>query len=160
MKTSRSTMPASVRYVHTNLVARDWRLLAAFYIKVFQCKVKPPERNLKGEWLDNLTGIMNSHIRGIHLSLPGYRKMGPTLEIFQYSRKRVSKLPKTNKPGFSHIAFSVRNMKQMISKVERNGGSRVGSVVSTQIDGVGPIHVVYARDPEGNIVELQKWGRE
>jgi predicted enzyme related to lactoylglutathione lyase len=151
-------MPTNVKYVHTNLVARDWRLLAAFYVKVFQCKAKPPERNLKGEWLDTLTGIKNSRIKGMHLSLPGYGEKGPTLEIFQYSRKVQAELPKINRPGFAHIAFSVRNVKQVLSKVERNGESKVGNVVSSQIDGVGPINVVYARDPEGNIIELQKWG--
>ena len=37
------------------------------------------------------------------------------------------------------------------------GGSTVGDVVTTQVDGVGFLRVVYARDPEGNIIELQKW---
>jgi len=32
-------MPAlsGARYVHTNLVALDWRRLAAFYVEVFGC---------------------------------------------------------------------------------------------------------------------------
>ena len=151
-------MARSVKYVHTNLVAGDWRLLADFYIKVFSCFAKPPERNLKGDWLDGLTSLKNAHIRGIHLHLPGYGKTGPTLEIFQYSSKKGSKIPSVNKPGYGHIAFSVRNVRQMLAKLERSGGSRVGDIVSTEIDGVGKIDVVYARDPEGNIIELQKWG--
>jgi lactoylglutathione lyase len=150
-------MPAGTRYAHTNLVARDWKLLSRFYIKVFGCKVKPPERNLKGQWLDRLTAIAGSHINGIHLSLPGYGPEGPTLEIFQYSREPKSKLPRINQPGFGHIAFSVKNVRQLLSKVERNGGGRVGEMVSAEIDGVGFINVVYARDPEGNIIEIQKW---
>jgi lactoylglutathione lyase len=151
-------MPDSVKFAHTNLVAKDWKLLAKFYIKVFGCKVKPPERNLKGYWLDSLTSIRNAHVRGIHLYLPGYGKSGPTLEIFQYSNKKGHRVPAANKPGFAHIAFSVKNVMQMLSKVERNGGSRVGNVVSAEIEGVGSINLVYARDPEGNIVELLKWG--
>jgi predicted enzyme related to lactoylglutathione lyase len=147
-------MAAKLKYVHTNL---DWKRLAAFYIKVFQCKIKPPERNLKGAWLDNLTSLRNAHIRGIHLYLPGFGKAGPTLEVFEYSKKKGKQIPSINKPGFAHIAFSVWNVKQMLSKVEHNGGSRVGNIVSTTIDGVGSINVVYARDPEGNIIELQKW---
>jgi predicted enzyme related to lactoylglutathione lyase len=31
------------RYVHTNLIARDWRKLAAFYQLVFGCLPVPPE---------------------------------------------------------------------------------------------------------------------
>ena len=37
------------------------------------------------------------------------------------------------------------------------GGGTVGKIAVTEVDGVGVLRVVYARDPEGNIVELQKW---
>jgi lactoylglutathione lyase len=46
----------------------------------------------------------------------------------------------------------------MLLKVKRNGGSTVGNEVSAEIGGVGFINVVYARDPEGNIIEIEKWG--
>ena len=147
----------TVKYVHTNLVAIDWQGLAEFYVNVFGCKAKPPERNLKGAWLDSLTSLRNVHIRGIHLLMPGYGRAGPTLEIFQYSRRRRRTLPQTSQPGFGHVAFAVTNVVQMIKRVEKNGGSLVGKRITTTIEGVGRIDVVYARDPEGNIIELQKW---
>jgi len=37
------------RYVHTNLIAWDWKRLAAFYQDVFGCVPVPPERDLSGE---------------------------------------------------------------------------------------------------------------
>jgi hypothetical protein len=37
------------------------------------------------------------------------------------------------------------------------GGGAVGKVATTDVAGVGKLRVVYARDPEGNIIELQKW---
>jgi predicted enzyme related to lactoylglutathione lyase len=150
-------MKAIAKYVHTNLVAANWRELAEFYIKVFGCKRKPPERKLKGEWLDSLTSIRNAHIEGMHLALPGYGKDGPTLEIFHYSRMKGPKAPSVSHPGFGHIAFAVRDVSAALAEVKRHGGSAVGSLVSTTIEGVGHIEVVYARDPEGNVVELQKW---
>ena len=150
-------MAEGAKYVHTNIVANDWRLLARFYIKVFGCTPKPPERNLEGDWLDGLTSLKNAHIKGMHLNLPGYPRNGPTLEIFEYSKRKRKPIPTVNTPGFAHIAFAVKNVKQMLQKVERNGGSRVGTIVSAEIEGVGSINVVYARDPEGNIIELQKW---
>jgi hypothetical protein len=61
-----------MKYVHTNLVARDWRKLADFYINVFNCKPVPPERELKGEWLDKAVNVKDAHIKGVHLQLPGY----------------------------------------------------------------------------------------
>jgi predicted enzyme related to lactoylglutathione lyase len=36
-------------------------------------------------------------------------------------------------------------------------GSTVGNIVTTEVNRVGVLRVVYARDPEGNIVELQSW---
>jgi lactoylglutathione lyase len=150
-------MKEHIRFVHTNLVAADWRALAEFYIKLFGCKRKPPERKLKGNWLDSLTSIKSAYVEGIHLALPGYGNDGPTLEIFQYSRRKRTSTPAVDKPGFGHIAFAVEDVKGMLARVKLNGGSAVGSMVSTTIEGVGHIEVVYARDPEGNVVELQKW---
>jgi lactoylglutathione lyase len=148
----------SIKYVHTNLVAKDWKSLAQFYIKVFGCKRKPPERNLSGKWLDTLTATKKANVKGIHLQLPGYgQKGGPTLEVFQYSTQKGSSLQKVNKPGFGHIAFAVSNVKSTLEKVKKFGGSSVGDLVETTIKGVGRLEVVYARDPEGNIVEIQKW---
>ena len=108
-------------------------------------------------WLDSLTSLKNVHIRGVHLLMPGCGRAGPTLEIFQYSGRRRRTLPQTDQPGFGHIAFAVTNVAQMIKRLEKNGGSLVGKRITTTIEGVGKIDVVYARDPEGNIVELQKW---
>jgi lactoylglutathione lyase len=165
-------MRNSIRYVHTNLVTRDWRRLVRFYVKVFGCRIEPPERDLKGPWLDRLTAIRDSRVRGAHLVLPGFARNGPTLEIFQYSRPARSKLARSqplrsksrrsksapvDAPGLRHLAFSARNVKAVLARVEKNGGSRVGEMVSACVEGVGTIEVVYARDPEGNVIEIQKW---
>lgn len=151
-------MQRSVRYVHTSIVARDWKSLCQFYITALECRRKPPERNLKGAWLDRATSLRQAHIRGTHLTLPGYGAKGPTLEIFQYSREKTSGAASTNKVGYSHIAFAVADVARALARIERHGGGRVGEPVSAEIEGVGHIDFVYARDPEGNIIELQKWG--
>lgn len=153
-------MPPRIVYVHTNIVARDWRKLARFYERVFGCTRQPPERDLRGDWLDRLTSLRNAHVRGVHLRLPGFGRAGPTLEIFEYSGGTSAEPSGIDRPGFAHIAFSVPDVKKTLLEVKRRGGSSVGEQVAAGIDGVGMIDVVYARDPEGNIVELQKWERE
>ena len=40
-----------MKYVHTNIIAQDWKFLSQFYIDVFGCKPVPPERRLSGEWI-------------------------------------------------------------------------------------------------------------
>lgn len=146
-----------IKFVHTNIVARDWEKLAQFYIDVFECKPVYPERDLKGDWLDLVTNIKNAHIKGIHLRLPGYAD-GPTLEIFQYNRQiKRDELTEINKPGFAHIAFLVDNVQFYYKKLLENGGAKLGELVEKEIEGVGVLTVVYARDPEGNIIEIQNW---
>ena len=39
----------------------------------------------------------------------------------------------------------------------RYGGGLVGKVVKQNIISVGKIYFAYAHDPEGNIIEIQKW---
>ena len=59
------------KYVHTNIIAENWNNLADFYTRVFGCVCVPPERDYTGEALDAGTGLVNAHLRGAHLRLPG-----------------------------------------------------------------------------------------
>lgn len=145
-----------IKYVHTNIIAKDWKKLSDFYIEVFNCIPKPPERDLSGEWLDKLTNLKSSHIKGIHLLLPGFKENGPTLEIFQYDTI-IDNDKKINMEGYGHIAFAVSDVDECLKSVIRHGGSSAGETVNADIPNVGKLHVVYAEDPEGNIVEIQKW---
>ena len=150
-------MPIRAKYVHTNLIARDWKKLAQFYSKVFGCEPKGPERDMAGAWLDGLTSLRNAHLRGVHLRLPGYGDNAPTLEIFGYDQLIDADLPGINRSGFAHIAFGVDDVDQALQAVIASGGSTVGEIAMTQVNRLGVVRVVYARDPEGNIIELQKW---
>jgi len=150
-------MPIRAKYVHTNLIARDWKRLARFYSEVFGCAPKRPERDMSGAWLDSLTSLRNAHLTGVHLRLPGYGDDGPTLEIFNYDQLIESRVPTANQRGFAHIAFAVDDVDQALQAVIGAGGSAVGNIATTEVEGAGMLCVVCARDPEGNIVELQKW---
>ena len=155
-----SNMAIKAKFVHTNLVARDWRRLAEFYERVFGCVRLPPERNLSGQWLEEVTGIADAHIQGIHLRLPGYEdESGPTLEIFQHNHFKSEVELAVNQPGFAHIAFAVDDVEVAQNAVIEAGGGVVGKRVSVEIPEAGSVTLVYATDPEGNIVELQKWSK-
>ena len=148
------------RFAHTNLIAGDWKKLAAFYREVFGCATVPPERNLSGKWLDRATGIEGSQISGIHLRLPGHGDAGPTLEIFQYAAmpERPRVLPNT--PGFSHIAFHVDDVAATAKAVVDRGGAALGEQVERDVPGAGRLTFQYLADPEGNIVEVQNWRKD
>lgn len=148
-----------ISYAHTNLVAKDWISLAQFYIDVFQCKLKLPERDLSGKWLDDVTALPDAHLKGAHLILPGFgdEGTGPTLELFQYAEVAQNESKRANNEGFSHIAFAVDDVDECAALIIKHGGGLLGEIVDTYIDGVGNINFAYAHDPEGNIVEIQKW---
>ena len=146
-----------VTYKHTNIVARDWRNLAAFYENVFGCKPVPPERNLSGKWLDKGTGVNNAAFSGIHLRLPGWGDNGPTLEIYQYTDNQHKLPAAANREGFAHIAFEVSDVRAAADAVLHHGGSSVGEITTADVEGVGTLTFVYLADPEGNIIELQAW---
>ena len=152
-------MAINARFVHTNVIARDWRRLSEFYQEIFGCKPVPPERKLSGQWLQKGTGVAGVEIRGVHLRLPGYGEEGPTLEIFQYNQQETGLEAAVNRPGFGHIAFVVEDVAAARDAVIAAGGGTVGELVTAEIPGAGNITFVYVTDPEGNVIELQKWER-
>jgi len=113
----------NIRYAHTNIIAKDWKQLSLFYQRVFGCQPIPPERNLHGKWLDNLTGINSAHITGEHLAMPGYDGNHPTLEIFSYDSINTDSPKSLNGVGLAHLAFEVDDVPAMLQKVIDEGGN-------------------------------------
>jgi len=145
------------RYGHTNLVARDWRLLADFYEGIFGCVPVPPERDYRGPDLERGTAVAGAALRGIHLRLPGHDPDGPTLEIYTYERNAEASTPVANRVGWGHIAFVVDSVDQAQQAVLSAGGTSVGEVVTLQTTDGRRVTWCYVADPEGNLVELQSW---
>ena len=147
----------ATRFGHVNLVARDWRALAAFYEAVFGCEPSGAERDISGEWVDRATGVEGAHVTGRHLRLPGSGPDGPTLEVFSYDDPKEQTAPTSDRLGFGHIAFAVDDVAGTLERLLAAGGERLGEIAQADVAGESRLEVVYARDPEGNIIELQRW---
>lgn len=147
----------STRYAHTNIISSDWRKLASFYQDIFGCEPVPPERSQSGKWLEQGTGVPGAQLEGVHLRLPGHGSNGPTLEIYSYQQMEENLPPLAHRKGFGHIAFGVDDVAETLQMILAKGGKALGKVVSTEVTGAGRITFVYAADPEGNIIELQRW---
>ena len=150
-------MIQGARYVHTNLIARDWRRLADFYQSIFGCVLIPPERHFSGSALEAGTGVPNSGIDGVHLRMPGFGADGPTLEIFSYSRMEAAPMPAVNRPGFGHVAFAVDSVTEAREEVLAAGGKAIGEIVMLTTVDERRVTWCYVTDLEGNVVELQSW---
>jgi len=101
--------------------------------------------------------VPGAEVRGVHLRLPGYGDDGPTLEIFQYNIAQKRLETAINRPGLAHLAFEVDDVEAARDEVITAGGECVGELVTVGIPDAGRIMFVYMTDPEGNIIELQKW---
>ena len=149
-----------MRFAHINIITDNWKRLSDFYINVFDCTPVLPKRDLKGDWLDKATDIQSAHIRGIHLALPGYGNKGPTLEIFQYAENNENLESLINRKGYGHLAFEVADVEDVVSRLLDHGGTLLGEIVETKIPDAGTLEFVYAKDNDGNIIEIQKWNIE
>lgn len=147
----------NIRYAHTNIIAKDWKRLVDFYVKVFACVPVPPKRAQSGEWLDQGTGVNAAHLEGMHLRLPGHGPQGPTLEIYSYHPTLDAPATVPNLRGIGHLAFEVENIKTVLVEALENGATKHGELSSHLVEGVGTIDFIYIADPEGNIIELQHW---
>ncbi len=148
-----------MKYVHTNIISENWQKIADFYINVFDCQPVPPARDQSGDWLDKCTGVSNAHLKGMHLRLPGWGGNGPTLEIYSYGEMEDNLVTIPNRKGFGHIAFEVDDVAEVLENLLVNGGSKQGEITGKMVEGVGYITLIYAKDPEGNIIEIQNWDR-
>jgi catechol 2,3-dioxygenase-like lactoylglutathione lyase family enzyme len=145
------------RFGHVNVIARDWRRLAAFYSRAFGCTVVPPERDYSGPDLERGTGVAGAALRGAHLRLPGLGPDGPTLEIYEYAPSLPGLPPAANRAGFGHVAFVVPDVADARSVVLAEGGGPIGEVVTLETADGRRVTWCYVTDPEGNILELQSW---
>jgi hypothetical protein len=95
-------MIQGARYVHTNLIARNWRALANFYQTVFGCAEVPPERDYSGPVFEAGTGVPGAKLQNVHLRLPGYGDEGPTLQQFL-----IPALSRNFNGWFIHAVFGI-----------------------------------------------------
>lgn len=152
------TAPHSgIRYAHTNLVANDWKHLQDFYVQVLGCEPAGSERHNQGPAFDALTGFTGGSVAGRHLRLPGHGERGPTIEIFQFSQNDPTLPTSLLRPGFAHLAFEVPDVEQKREEILKWGGRDYGKLATIDIPGAGRLTLIYMTDPEGNIVELQRW---
>lgn len=144
-----------MKLAHINLVARDAKTLAAFYVNVFKCEYLREPKVLSGEKVSRGNGLPNSEIYSIWLKFPG--RDAPFLEIHEHKVTHDRQQPKVNEPGFGHLAFQVDDINAVMSAILEAGGAQNGEITDFGAPG-RPLLITYARDSEGNILELEQAG--
>ena len=142
---------------HVNLVVEDLDRMAAFYESLPGMKVTK-RVTISGAWIDRTVGLEGVVGDVIYLDPPS----GPRVELIRYrspTAARPEGLDRAHTPGIRHIALRVRGMEALVAKLRHAGiqfFSEVQQVPSEQVTYAGGArkHIVYFRDPEGNLLEL------
>lgn len=145
-----------MRLQHINLTARDADRLAAFYRDAFQFKERRPPKRLCGDIVSRGNGLPNSEIYVIWLSISDGD--GPFIEIMEYAETVERLRPLVNEPGYGHVAFEVFDLNETVRNVLKFGGVLQGEITNFGT-AEEPVLIVYVRDPEGNIIELEEMCR-
>ncbi|MCJ8335739.1 MAG: VOC family protein [Epibacterium sp.] len=142
-----------MRLLHVSLTARNAGKLSSFYKTVFGFVERRAPKRLSGAAVSRGNGLPDNDIYSTWLNLPSDNE--PFLEIMEYAETVDRGLPAVNEPGFGHLAFEVSDLYQTIDEVRRCGGDLQGQVTNFGTE-ERPHLIVYARDNEGNILELEQ----
>lgn len=152
-------MPINCKYLHTNLTVKDIDRMQTFYCDVFGFAPVREIQHLSGKWIEDITAVTKGEIRYVHLRFPGHGKSGPELELIQYLTPTKKYDITADTLGFGHLSFSVDDVHAALELIINAGGGCVGKLVTVDVPNRGRLTEVYATDPEGNIIELQKYGQ-
>ena len=144
-----------MRISHISITARNAEQLAAFYRSVFRFTEKRAAKTLSGPHIAKGNGLPDMRILSIWLHHPDSAE--PFLELMEYAETADSLYPEPNAPGLAHLAISVDDLDATLAELIAAGGQLQGEVTNFGTD-EAPIRIVYARDPEGNILELEQNG--
>jgi len=142
----------AMKLVHVSITARSADRLSAFYIDVFDCEEMRPPRTLSGEVVSRGNGLPNSMIYSIWLRFPDQET--PFLELLEYESSVDRVEPRVNEIGISHLSFQLDDIQSTMSKILKAGGSALGETTNFGTTDE-PFLIVYMRDCEGNILELE-----
>jgi catechol 2,3-dioxygenase-like lactoylglutathione lyase family enzyme len=142
-----------MKLAHINLVARNAEALAAFYTSVMKCELLRGLKVLSGEKVSRGNGLSNSKINSIWLKFPELEH--PFLEIHEHTVTHHRDQPRVNEPGFGHLSFQMEDIGDALSKIIKAGGTQIGQVTDFGAPDE-PYLIAYARDPEGNVLELEQ----
>ncbi|TGK55959.1 VOC family protein [Leptospira wolffii] len=131
-----------IRFLHVNINSKDWKKILSFYSKILDTSATGFERDYKGDFIENLTGVREAKVQGKHLLLPGYSEGGPTFEIFTYNN--FSKRGPLDKSDIGRIAVGLRvfDLRSFVKKILQEGGTSLDEKGNTAI----------LKDIEGNLL--------
>lgn len=134
---------------HIAIATLDIQRLSAFYCEAFGFRVIKT-----GGWASD--SIRHELVTGVKGSAAhSWMLRGPNLflELFEYLEPRGSKLADARlcDPGYTHFCLAVTDIDAEFERLHRLGMKFHGPPPGQPCD---PVRAIYARDPDGNSIEL------
>ncbi len=133
---------------HVGLVVKNLDEAIHFWCEIMGFTILR-KMNESGDYLDNMMGLKDVKVTTVKLKAPD----GNILELLNFS-SHISEDRWNGSPhstGFTHIALTVSNIDAMFNKLKETG---VTFPSSPQISPDGLVKVIYAKGPEGILLEL------
>lgn len=131
---------------HAGVVVADLERALEFYLGVFGLQVVAREVET-GPFIEALVGLPDVQLEWAKLA--GSNEV--LLELLCYhSHPEALHQRGVQSLGCSHVAFTVEDIHETVARIQARGGSAGEPLVNPQ----GTVEVVYARDPEGVLLEV------
>lgn len=132
---------------HVGLVVNDMERAIQFYTRVFDLTVTS-EAFEQGSYLDTLLTLDGAKIQWCKLSNPINNVFIELIKYYTHVSGAYS--PPVYQHGCSHLALTVADIDETLCKLRAFGGIALDPLYNPE----NTVRVVYARDPEGIILEL------
>ena len=143
------------RFRHVAIIVEDLDRMVEFYTRVLGLELKR-QFEIESEEFREGIGIEDAKARGAHLMVPD---SNIEIELFQFihSQGVKEKASIANMIGYRHIAFIVDDLDKSFEILKGNGVEFFSDPITVnEPESVRGFRFVYFRDPEGNIIELNK----
>lgn len=132
---------------HVAIVTRDMDAAIAFYTELFGSTLQNRGRFGPGPQFDRMGGLVDARIEGAWLSIGNM-----LLELWQFHAPAFppDEAPRAFlDPGYSHICLESDDLDDDAARLAALGGEMVSGIIENDL-----VRSIFARDPEGNIIEL------
>jgi len=131
--------------------------MVEFYTRLLGLKLKRTFE-IESEEFRKGIGVEDAKAKGVHLMVPD---SNVEIELIQFDQSENEETSVANMTGYRHIAFIVDDLEKSFETLKENGIEFVSEPITvTEPESVRGFQFVYFRDPEGNIVELNKLPEE
>jgi len=135
---------------HTGITVSDLERSIRFYRDVLGFEVSPPVA-VSGPFFEKVTGVP-----GCVIDVAFARGAGHIVELLCYREPhgRKTSTLRACDPGFWHLCFKVRDIEHVVRAIRAGGFEAVSEIQTAMDPPVTGLRVVYARDPDGVVLEL------